>query len=89
MLNILECSADEIFCDVVDKSSMAKSSELSEKLDALPIEEKKKIYDVIDTMIKKRRKVSFYLIPKKSVPFMRRFFIYRPYAATFDNMIDV
>lgn len=56
ILNILNCSADDIFCDVVDKSSSVKSSELSQKLNSLPIEERTKIYDVIETMIKNASK---------------------------------
>ena len=43
VMNILDCSADEIFCDVVKKSSAVKSSELSEKLKSLPVEEQNKI----------------------------------------------
>jgi len=56
MLNILECSADDIFCDVVIKSSTVKASELSEKLKGLSIEEQNKIFDVIETMIKNASK---------------------------------
>ena len=56
IMNILECSADDIFCDVVIKSSDVKSSELSEKLKGLSIEEQNKIFDVIETMIKNASK---------------------------------
>ena len=51
ILNILDCSADEIFCDVVNKSHTVKTTELSDKLEALPIEERNKILDVVNTMI--------------------------------------
>ena len=51
ILNCLDCSADEVFCDVVQKSSAAKSGELSEKVQALPIVEQKKILDVVEKMI--------------------------------------
>lgn len=56
IMNILDCSADDIFCDVVNKSSSVKSSELSEKLNNLPAEERTKIFDVIETMIKNASK---------------------------------
>lgn len=52
ILNCLDCSADDVFCDVVKKSSSIKANQLSEKLDAIPFEEQKKIFDVIETMIK-------------------------------------
>lgn len=51
ILNSLECSADEVFCDVVDKSCAVTTSRLSEKLAALPVEEQKKILAVVDTMV--------------------------------------
>ena len=52
ILNTLECSADEIFCDVVVKTFVATANQLSERIKKLPFEEQKKIYAVIDTMIK-------------------------------------
>ncbi len=51
MLNTLDCSADEAFQDVVNNSSKVKSSQLSDKLKSLPLNEQKKIYEVIETMI--------------------------------------
>ena len=56
ILNILDCSADEIFCDVVNKSSPVKASLLSEMLGKLQLEEQNKIFDVIETMIKNASK---------------------------------
>ena len=52
ILNVLSCSADEVFCDVVDKSSACVANALSEKLSALPVSDQRKILDVVDTMIK-------------------------------------
>ena len=51
ILNCLDCSADEVFCDVVNRSCFATSSTLSDKLQGLPLEEQKKILAVVDTMI--------------------------------------
>lgn len=51
ILNCLDCSADEVFCDVVNKSYAVTTNRLSEKLEALPLDEQKKILAVVDTMI--------------------------------------
>ncbi len=56
MLNILECSADEVFCDVVNKSSDVKATKLSNKISELSPEEQNNIFDVVETMIKNARK---------------------------------
>ena len=52
ILNCIGCSADEIFCDLVNKASAARANSLSQKLEMLPIEEQRKIFEVVDTMIK-------------------------------------
>ncbi len=52
ILNELNCSADEIFCDVVNKSSGIKATRISEKLNHLPMEEQYRIYEVLETLIK-------------------------------------
>ncbi|MBQ8322133.1 MAG: helix-turn-helix transcriptional regulator [Clostridia bacterium] len=52
IFNALDCSADEIFCDVVKRSCVVKSGELSEKVKELPLEEQNKIFNVVETMIK-------------------------------------
>lgn len=56
MLNLLNCSADEAFSDVVNKSSDIKSCVLSEKLSGLSADEQGKILNVVDTMIKNATK---------------------------------
>ena len=50
-INILECSADDIFCDVVKNSNIGKMCSLSQKIEKLPISEQKKIMDVIEVML--------------------------------------
>jgi len=52
ILNCLGCSADEVFCDVVEKAYAVRSGQLSDRLKELPAEEQRKIFDVVDTMIK-------------------------------------
>jgi len=51
ILNYLDCSADEVFCDVVNKSCSVTASRLSEMLKGLPAEEQHKIFSVVETMI--------------------------------------
>ena len=51
ILNCLDCSADEIFCDVVNKSSIVKSNKLSERINELSPAEQNRIYDVVETMV--------------------------------------
>lgn len=51
ILNILNCSADEVFQDVVSSSSKIKASQLSEKLKGLPVHEQRKILEVMEIMI--------------------------------------
>ena len=51
ILNTLAISADEVFCDVVEKSSAVSANRLSERLEALPTEEQERILAVVDTMI--------------------------------------
>ena len=51
ILNTLNCSADEVFQDVVHSSSKIKASQLSEKLKTLPLTEQRKILEVVDTMM--------------------------------------
>ncbi len=52
ILNELDCSADEIFCNLVNRSSHVKASHLSDKLKKLSPEEQYRIYEVVDTLIK-------------------------------------
>lgn len=52
IMNSLGCSADDVFCGVVEASGAARSNELYERLEGLPLGERNRIYDVVDTMIK-------------------------------------
>ncbi len=52
IINILGCSADDIFCDVIDTGYKTRASRLSDKLEHLSPEEQAKIFDVVETMIK-------------------------------------
>lgn len=56
ILNHLDCSADEIFCDVVNKSFTVTPNRLSQKLESLPRDEQERILAVVDTMINSAKK---------------------------------
>ena len=56
IVNTLGVSADMILSDVIDFGYVVKDSLLAEKLDSLEAEDRKKIYDVIDTMVKNSKK---------------------------------
>lgn len=51
IINTLECSADEVFMDVTDHGYQFKSSQLAERMEALPPNEKEKVLAVLDTLI--------------------------------------
>lgn len=52
ILNALDISADMVLCDVIYKGYEVKHSLLAEKLDKLTQEDRARIYDVIDTLIR-------------------------------------
>lgn len=52
ILNALEVSADLVLVDVLSTGYKVKQSMLEEKLAQVSLEEREKIFDVIDTMIK-------------------------------------
>ncbi|MBR6514819.1 MAG: helix-turn-helix transcriptional regulator [Clostridia bacterium] len=52
IINVLEVSADMVLCDVLNTGYMVKNSMLTEKLEKLSPEERSRIYDVIDAMIR-------------------------------------
>lgn len=52
ILNALEVSADMVLADVVSTGYAVKNSILNEKLSKLSSEDREKIYEVIETLIK-------------------------------------
>ena len=52
IINALGVSADMILVDVIDTGYVVKDSLLAQKLDKLSAEDRAKIYDVVDTMIR-------------------------------------
>ncbi len=56
LINGLECSADAIFCDVVEKSYRYRASVLGEMLGELPAEEQDRILAMVELMIRQAKK---------------------------------
>lgn len=52
LLNGLETSADAIFCDVLDHITEYRASYLSEQLEKLADDDKKRILEMVELMIK-------------------------------------
>ncbi|MBQ8510112.1 MAG: helix-turn-helix transcriptional regulator [Clostridia bacterium] len=57
IINALEVSADMILADVVNTGYAVKASLLTEKLDKLCDEDRARIYDVIDTLVRHSRQI--------------------------------
>lgn len=53
MINALECSADDVFADVVKSGYRIKASRLSERLELLPPEDRERAFAVLDAFIGK------------------------------------
>jgi transcriptional regulator with XRE-family HTH domain len=51
IMTVLDCSADELFQDVIPAGTRVQASLLSEKLKALPMQEQKRILQVVDLLI--------------------------------------
>ena len=58
IVNALELSADMVLSDVVDTGYTVKNSILNEKLSKLSADDREKIYEVIDTLIKHSTRIS-------------------------------
>ncbi|MBE6651484.1 MAG: helix-turn-helix transcriptional regulator [Ruminococcaceae bacterium] len=56
IMNILDCTADDIFCDVIKTGHRHKEGVLSEEIAKLPQKEQEKIFAVVETMIEYAKK---------------------------------
>lgn len=52
IMNFIDCTADDLFADVMKCGYKIKASRLSDELSGLSTEEQQKIFDVVETMIK-------------------------------------
>lgn len=57
ILNTLGVSADMVLSDVLDNGYTVKNSMLNDKLEKLTPEDRNRIYEVIDTMIKQSKQI--------------------------------
>lgn len=51
IINMLECSADDVFADVIKSGYKIRSSRLTERIEALPPNEQERVFAVLDTLI--------------------------------------
>ena len=56
VINVFDCSADDLFQDVINHGVKVKASKLSESLEQLSNDEQARIYEVLDTLIKTAKK---------------------------------
>lgn len=49
--NTLDCSADDLFCDLIRRFSPARTSVLGNKIDGLPMEKQQQIFAVLDAYL--------------------------------------
>lgn len=52
IINALECSADDIFVDVINCGGKIKSSRLSEEIESLSLENQEKIFEILEVLVK-------------------------------------
>ena len=52
MINIFGCTADDIFCDVIDSGYKSRASRISDQLEHLSPEKRDKVLDVLETLVK-------------------------------------
>lgn len=56
IMNVIGCTADDIFVDVLKTGSQIRASKLGEMLEALPEKDKNNILDVVQVMINNCKK---------------------------------
>ena len=54
-MNAIGASADQIFCDVIDKTYPTRVSILSDEIEDLSSEEQQRIFAVVETLIKESK----------------------------------
>ena len=52
IMNCLDCTANDLFCDVMKSGYKVRASRLSDMIEKLPPEEQARIFSVIETMVK-------------------------------------
>ena len=57
ILNVLGVSSDMVLTDVLETGYTVKNSMLNEKLEKLAPEDRNRIYEVIDTLVKQSKQI--------------------------------
>lgn len=57
ILNVLGVSGDMVLSDVLDMGYIVKTSMLNEKLEKLTPEDRNRIYEVVDTLVKQSKQI--------------------------------
>lgn len=57
ILNVLGVSGDMVLADVLDMGYIVKTSMLNEKLEKLTPEDRNRIYEVVDTLVKQSKQI--------------------------------
>lgn len=52
IINFLGCTADDIFCDVIDSGYKSRASRISDSVEKLSPENRDKVFDVLETLVK-------------------------------------
>ena len=52
IINCIDCTANDLFADVIHCGYKVKASRLSDEIDKLSMDDQQKIFDVVETMIK-------------------------------------
>ena len=52
IINVLDCTADDLFCDVIRSGYKNKSSRLNDLVSGLPAKEQQRIFDVVETLVR-------------------------------------
>lgn len=56
IINLLDCTADDLFCDVVKTGYKTRASRLSDLIETLPTDEQNKIFEVVEIMVSNAKK---------------------------------
>ena len=56
IMNCLDCTADDLFCDVMTFGYRNRASRLSDMIETLPLQEQNRIFSVVETMIQTAKK---------------------------------
>ena len=56
IIDCLDITADDLFRDVIKNGYMNRTSRLSDEIEALPIEEQQRIFEVLDALLRTARR---------------------------------